>query len=207
MRKITVALVITLLFVALVTLTWWYWFQLPTVSHVEQDVIEAAIGQAPESSTAAVHILGYQTLPTSFLCGGQNFDECINDFRKAAKTRESAFREALEDFIEKNQSKVELRFGRKLPENTRLLDARTLRRLKAVKGGNFYPGFYQLYPLSKGIVSVSRPGLDRQATTAIIAVDQTAGPLSAIGSIRIFRYVGGQWVLQERDYFGPSWIS
>jgi len=67
-----------------------------------------------------------------------------------------------------------------------------------------WDGFYQAFPGSSGILSLSLPGYSTNGNLAVVQVAYACGPLCGAGFYWVLEYVHGQWVVKERS---SAWIS
>jgi hypothetical protein len=75
---------------------------------------------------------------------------------------------------------------------------------KLVKGTTGWEEFYQLYPKSQGIMSLSRIGFNPSKTQAIVYVGNECGGLCGIGDFFLLRKESGKWRIQTQL---NAWIS
>jgi hypothetical protein len=78
------------------------------------------------------------------------------------------------------------------------------RNEKLVKGTTGWEEFYQLYPKSQGIMSVSRIGFNPSKTQALVYVGNVCGGLCGIGDFFLLRKESGKWRIQTQL---NAWIS
>jgi hypothetical protein len=69
---------------------------------------------------------------------------------------------------------------------------------------NFWQAFYRMYPLSYGLVRLSRVGFNADTTTAIIYYDRMSGPLGGNGIYLILQKREGRWEIIAQE---TAWIS
>jgi hypothetical protein len=188
----------------------------PTVSPLEQGLIEAALSQCtfihPSNRD---HILYHETSVQTLWLGESSYEQFGNKLRKEAAYKRRDVREAVEDFVVKNRSDIELVFPRRLPRNTHLLTASVGKNLaSAMTSKNDltnltlrYDAFRRRFPNATQLIMISRPGFDSQATTALLCVSVRAD-IRGGGAILIFRRVDGKWLIQDSDLdLEHSWIS
>jgi hypothetical protein len=187
----------------------------PTVSPLEQSVIEAALSQCSFIPSNRDHILYHETSVQTLWLGEPSYEQFANKLKKEAAYKRRDVREAVEDFVVKNRSDIELVFPRRLPTNTHLLTSSVEKNLaSAMTSKNDltnltlrYDAFRRRFPNATHLVMISRPGFDSQATTALLCVSVRAD-IRGGGAILIFRRVDGKWLMQNSDVdLEHSWVS
>jgi hypothetical protein len=187
----------------------------PTVSPLEQGVIEAALSQCSFIPSNGDHILYHETSVQMLWLGEPSYERFANKLRKEAAYKRRDLREAVEDFVVKNRGDIELVFPRRLPTNTHLLSSSAEKGLaSAMTSKNDltnltlrYNAFRARFPNATHLVMISRPGFDSQATTALLCVSVRAD-IRGGGAILVFRRVDGKWLIQDSDVdLEHPWVS
>jgi hypothetical protein len=60
---------------------------------------------------------------------------------------------------------------------------------------DWWPAFYERYPLSDGTFSISRVGFNSDATMALLRIVAVSGPLSGIGWFSLLEKKDGRWIV------------
>jgi hypothetical protein len=135
---------------------------------------------------------------------GTSYREFVDSLLKDASDQVPA--ELIRDFGDKNRQARAV-----WPELTKHLPAHLLSR--AEQGAIFTGGpdgnwkrFYEKYPGSPGIITVSRVGLNREKNRALFHMGWMAGSLQGHGELYVLKKEGDEWVDQRID-LGSSWDS
>jgi hypothetical protein len=128
------------------------------------------------------------------------------------KIRDTAAKETLQDYDQKNKSSIPLdsKFSLRVP--LVLMSEAERDRIFQVKGkgekrsGNpkGFEEFYRLYPKSPGFVTLSRVGFDAVRTQALVYVGYLCGGLCGDGKFFLLVKEGGVWKIQ---HVAMTWIS
>jgi hypothetical protein len=135
---------------------------------------------------------------------GSSYDEFVESLLEEAS--DEVPEELIEDFADKNR-----RSSAVWPGLTRLLSARLM---SPEEGGaifsedadNNWSNFYEAYPDSAGLVTVSRVGLSPDKKRALFYVGQVRGALDGHGQLHVLEKEGDEWV-ERRVRIGSSWES
>ena len=92
----------------------------PTLTPAEQDVIDALLQQDTEMKASMHHVIQEATSVSS-LYGIGNLKTLSSTLRVQAKDHDKAFREAVDDFIKKNKTPVQIIFPTNAPKNVELV--------------------------------------------------------------------------------------
>ena len=129
--------------------------------------------------------------------------------REEAKDRDKAFREALDDFLKKNETPVQIVFPTNAPKSVELVSDATVKEIYSAKQDakpNGWDVFHSRFPDSGCLITISRVGIDSKGTVALIYLGQSSGYLAGRGGIRVLRREGGKWLLKYES-IGPEWVS
>lgn len=174
----------------------------PTFTPAEQAVIEAIISQEAKGSNR--HVIEDTT--SSGMSWATNYAEYAGMLRHDAAKYDGAFKEALEDFIQKNSTNTQIVFPTNPPKNIELLPRATHNEFWADKKADGWKKFYDHFPGVSGIITISRVGIDAKGKVAIIYFGRQSGGLSGSGGTRVLRRKAGKWELTHES-IGPTWIS
>jgi len=180
-----------------------------TLTLAEQEVIEALLTQDFDTKDSKKHVITETTSVSSLHSG--TYDAFSKSLREEAKLRDQEFREALDDFLQKNQTAIRIVFPTNAPKSVELISDATVEEVFPSKRGvsvkpNGWVVFYQQFPGSSGLITISRVGIDSKGTVAIIYLGQQHQYLDGIGAIRVLRREGPKWVLSD-DSMSPGWRS
>lgn len=183
----------------------------PKMTIAEQEIIEALLSQATAAKPPQRYVIRETTSTKELWPDPRGRAKFAQRLRDEARNRDAAFREALEDFLHKNNVDTKIVFP-VAPSKTIELVSETIAGKFIEVRSDGKPGhwrwewFYRRYPDSGGLITISRVGIDSRATIALVYLGWYSGPLSGLGAIRILRREGNHWVLTHEP-FGPSWIS
>lgn len=113
--------------------------------------------------------------------------------------------EMIRDFCEKNRKSRAIwpELTRHLP--TVLLSMKDKKTLFS-ESGDGWKTFYEKYPGSPGIITVSRVGLNRDRTLALLYLGNQRHWLNGEGRLHVLKKEGDVWV-EQPVAIGPSWVS
>ncbi len=178
-----------------------------TLTPTEQEVIEALLSQHFDTKNSKQQVIVDTTSVSRILWG--TYDDFSKSLRKEAEGRDQAFREALEDFLKKNRTAVQLLLPTNAPSRVVLVSEATVEDIFPSKGGPEVKGwsyFYRRFPGASGLIDISRVGIDSKGTIAIVYLGQQHQNLDGMGTIRILKRDGKTWVLTD-DGIGSGWKS
>jgi hypothetical protein len=178
-----------------------------TLTLAEQDVIEALLTQDFDTKNSKQHVIR-ETTSVSQLQSG-TYDAFSKSLREEAKQRDQAFKEALDNFLQKNKTAIRIAFPTNAPKSVELISDATVEEIFPSQRGVKPKGwdyFYRRFPDSRGLITVSRVGMDAKGTVAIIYLGQQHQDLDGIGFIRILKREGKKWV-RIADGIGGQWRS
>lgn len=186
-------------------------FARPTVSTVDQEIIEAVIADNEDSASTKRGLFEHSSVRLA-LIGDLTYPTLANELRKNAAYRDQAFHEALEDFLRANgweTAKTKLIFPRKLPDSIVLVPddevrkiQKNMRTLEEAQGA-----IRARFGAIDGIYQVSKPGVDAHRTVALICLSYSSAPGTVTGRFYILKFNGAKWIVDKEDLFGPSWTS
>jgi hypothetical protein len=135
---------------------------------------------------------------------GSSYDAFVESLLEEAS--DTVPEELIRDFGAKNR-----RSRAVSPELTRLLPAQLMSR---EEGGAIFSEdadanwqhFYEAYPDSAGLLTISRVGLSRDRTRALFYLGQVRGSLDGHGQLHVLEKEGDEWV-ERRVRIGSSWES
>ena len=185
----------------------------PTLTLAEQAVIEALL---PQESASKKYVIEERT-SISMLQSDHGalqldnaYDTFANPLREEAKDRDKAFKEALEDFLKKNKTPVQIVFPTNALKNVELVSDATVNGFFAAKHNvkpDGWDAFYRRFPDSGGLITISRVGFDPAGTVALIYLGEQSHYRSGQGRIRVLRREGGKWIFKASERIGPEWVS
>lgn len=182
-------------------------WQSSTLTSAEQEVVEALLSQHFDTRNSKQQVIVDTTSVSKLLWG--TYDDFSRSLRKKAASRDPAFREALEGFLEKNKTAVRVLLSTNAPSRVVLISEATVEDIfpskgdPEVKGWNY---FYHRFPGASGLIDISRVGMDRKGTVAIVYLGQQHQNLDGFGSMRVLKREGTNWILTD-DFIGPNWRS
>jgi hypothetical protein len=188
----------------------------PTLTLAEQEVIEALLSQDIGISISMRHVIKeYASIRAlqpdkGVLQLDSTYDGFANSLRRQAKDRDEEFREALDNFLKKSRSPVQIVFPTNAPKGVELVSDATVDGIFSGKRGatpNGWDLFYRHFPDSGGLISISRVGIDSRGNVAVMYVGWQTGYRAGEGRIRFLRREGGKWILKSDERFGPYWRS
>jgi hypothetical protein len=175
---------------------------LATFNAAEQEVIEALLS----ADGAKKHVIREAASVRELYMSGDATKFAVQ-LREQAQHRSAPFRQALEDFLKKNRADVEIVFEKSAPKNVEFVSDATLKQIFSATRADKLSGwdlFYQRFPDSYGLVTISRVGIDSKGTVAIVYLGRQILGLAGSGGIRILKRDGTKWVLTG-DFIGTSW--
>jgi hypothetical protein len=188
----------------------------PTLTLTEQEVIEVLLAQEIGAKVSKKHvIMEYTSIqmlrPDQGVLELANaYDTFANSLRDQAKDRDKAFKKALDDFLEKNKTSVQIIFPTNAPKSVELVSDATIKGIFSAKRNakpNGWDVFYRRFPDSGGFYTISRVGIDSRGTVAIIYFGEQSGYLAGRGRMLVLRREGGKWILKINERIGPEWVS
>ncbi len=139
---------------------------------------------------------------------GSSYPEFIESLLEEASASASGTvpDELIRDFGDKNRRSHPVR-----PELTRLLPAALM---APEEGGAIFSedpdtnwqNFYEAYPGSIGLLTISRVGLSRDRTRALFYLGEVRGAADGHGQLHLLENEGDEWV-ERRVRIGSSWES
>lgn len=131
----------------------------------------------------------------------------VTVLRNESDHEEEQVREAVEDFIVRNQEPAMLKEPRNLGTPVRLISRAELHEVSdPVAGRDGWGPFYAKYPTAFGYNCISRIGLSRNRSVAVVYREEHVGDRYGSGQFLILRRVFGRWTIQMAT-FGWNWIS
>lgn len=188
----------------------------PTLTLAEQEVIEALLSQEIGTKISKKHVITEYTSTRMLqpdkgvLQLANAYDTFANSLREQAKDGDNAFREALDDFLKKNKTDVQIVFPTNAPKSVELVSDVTVNGIFSAKRNakpNGWDVFYRRFPDSGGLITISRAGIDSKGTVAIIYLGEQSHYLAGSGRIWVLRREGGKWILKTYERIGPEWVS
>jgi len=184
----------------------------PTLTIAEQEVIEALLSQEAAAKISKQHVIRETTSvrKLQILQMSKDYDSFAKSLREQAKPRDKGFREALEDFLKKNETAVRMVFPTNAPKGVELVSDATVKEIFSAEPNakpNGWDLFYRRFPDSSGLITISRVGINSRGTVAIIYYGEQSHFLAGAGGIRVLKREGGKWILKRYESIGPSWVS
>jgi hypothetical protein len=180
----------------------------PTLTWSEQEVIEAMLSQEIDAKLSKKQVIE-NTTSVKRLHFPSNYKSFASELRKQAKRRGPTISESVDDFLQKNQTAVPIVLGTNAPKDAQLVSTNVIAQIFSAKPNakpNGWDLFYQQFPNSSGLITLSRVGIDSKNTVAIVYMGKQELYLAGSGSIRVLKREGKKWVL-TREMIGPMWDS
>jgi hypothetical protein len=180
----------------------------PTLTLAEQEVIEALLRQDAQVRVGKRLVI-QEIASMDGVHSGDSTEKAAADLRRDARDRDSAFKEALEDFLAKNKTDTRIVFPTNPPVKVELVSKAIVNEIFSQTNNAKIDGwdlFYKRFPNSSGLITISRVGIDPKGTVAIIYLGQQSHWLSGGGRIRVLKREGKKWVL-TRESIGAQWVS
>lgn len=180
----------------------------PTLSIVEQQIIEAVVNDNDESTALGPRGLSQTASSRCYLVGDMSEAFRNSEMRKNSQLRDTALNSAIEDFIRKNSVDTELVFPKKLSEKIVLIPEQKVRDIhdSAHSGGDAWGSIKSRFGVEE-IYQVSRPGIDDKRSVALVCVNYASARAASTGRFYILRFDGAKWVVQKEESFAPRWMS
>jgi hypothetical protein len=160
------------------------------LSKQEQKIVEALL---TSESISDKHFLCDRT---SVPFAPTYYATFARDVRKEAKNFDLPLKEALEDFLAKYKTNVLFRFENSSPSNIELVSDQVLNEIFSVPYDakpNGWTLFYRRFPNADGLSRISRIGIDKKGTVAILYSESVSNYLSGSSGIRVLRLKDGKW--------------
>lgn len=128
---------------------------------------------------------------------------------QAAEMKDARFGPAVTDFCEKNTGDDDISFIGTIPVNHILLaEEQEDAVFDTIRNGgrDGWKVFYETYPKSPGIITLSRPGFNPEKNIAVIYMGNEKNWLRGYGRIYFFQKKNGVWE-DMNVRIGPSWLS
>ncbi len=176
----------------------------PTLPLAEQQVIEALFQH--EVGSAKKHVIR-EEMSAREIQFQESYEKFGASLRQDAKEKDKAFKAALDDFLQKNRNPTLIAFPTNAPKDVELVSEATVNSIfRNTNNVDGWKLFYERFPGSTGLISISRVGMNPQKTVAIVYFGQQSHWLAGAGSIRVLRREGNKWVVTGEG-FGRSWVS
>lgn len=150
-----------------------------------------------------------EQLSIEMLFSSGNISDFTADLIKEAKKQEHKLAEAVQDFCTKNSSEKNIKSLGKISIEHIVLMEHQLKDLfdaKKEQGKDGWQVFYDTYPDSPGIITLSLPGFSADGTIGVIYMGNQRGWLVGHGRLYVLEKIGERWV--KTDWLiGPSWVS
>jgi hypothetical protein len=178
-----------------------------TLTVAEQEVLNALFSQDAEGRTANRLVIEETTSVRRIR--GDSHQKFATDLRKEALAREPAFKEALEDFLQKNKEDTKIAFPPNASGKLELAPEAVLKEIFSVKRDAKPSGwdrFYERFPESSGLITISQVGIDSKGTTAIVYLGRQTHYRSGRGYVRVMKRQDKKWILSY-ERIGTEWVS
>lgn len=149
----------------------------PRFTLEEQEVIEAILEE--HIADRDFKRLVIRETAKVFL-GLGTYEQYATELRDSAKNRESAFKEALNDFLEKNRDETKIIFPSNIPSRVELVSEAVLEEIFSVKRAaipSAWDIFHHRFPGSGDLITISRVGVDSKGTVAIVYLGRRSSPV------------------------------
>lgn len=147
-----------------------------------------------------------ENLSLGELMTGKNMESFTNDLLQHWQSRDAKTAEALRDFCAKNSGESTIDAIGALTVPHIVVTSEQMNRIFRTSGRDGWEVFYETYPKSPGIVTLSRPGFSADGTAAVIYMGNQYGWLAGHGQIYVFHRVSGKWE-EGFEMIGPRWVS
>jgi len=134
------------------------------------------------------------------------FEEFADNLRSSAAAIDPSLFEAVEDFVTKAASRERVDALGLEPDEVILVTKAQYDAIFDVHGPVGWGHFYDAYPKSCGIGSLSRVGFSQDGEVAVIAQSSRRGGLLGQGSIQIYVLLDGTWTRSEW-HIGRRWVA
>ena len=183
----------------------------PSVVSSKEEIafLDAFLRSQFEPAVVSLHPLVIEEQPSvEMLADGENYARFQEGLMEQWKHKSRSYTEAVKDFCAKNDpsSKPGTICH---PTVKHILISRSEMKLlfdkerkKEEKDG--WSLFYEKYPHSPGIITLSLPGFSRDGKTAVIYMGNQSHWLAGHGGIYVYQNKNGEWK-QETEL--PEWIS
>jgi len=125
---------------------------------------------------------------------------------KEAESQDRKLADTVKDFYRKNTGTNTVKDIGTLTVNHVIIEEEKMDELFGTNGKNGWTEFYKLYPNSRGIITLSRPGFSKDSTLAVIYMGEQSNFKAGYGRIYVLKKHDGKWVNTELS-IGPRWIS
>ncbi len=178
-----------------------------TLTRAEQEVLESLFQQ--DTVRNSKRLVVREVASIKEIRFTNNHEQFAAKLRKEAQDRDPALKEAVEDFLKKNQSDTKLVLPTNALKKVELVSDSVIEEIFSNRPNGTTNGwtlFYQRFPDSGGLITLSRVGMDSKGKVAIVYLGRHELPLSGEGHIRILKREGNKWVLYYEP-IGPGWVS
>jgi hypothetical protein len=140
----------------------------------------------------------------------RNYNAYTKELERHCPNKDSTLGEALHDFITKNKTSVRLSFPTNPPPNLELASAADLNKMflegsQATPKPDGWQRFHLQFPNAAGLIRISRIGMDKNRTTAVLYFAHQEGYLSGGGTTLVLRKKDGKWTSDKS--IGGTWDS
>ncbi len=136
-------------------------------------------------------------------------EDPIPVFLEDAESRGQEFLSAFKDFLGNNQGEFEFDFPDAWLPKIKVIDTKELHEYFSRENGgsmNGWEDFYFDHPGAIGMVTISRPGISMEGTTAFLYLGHQSGIRAGGGYIRVLKKSNGVWRVLD-EIFGGYWVS
>ncbi len=184
--------------------------EIQVIEKIESEFLGAFLkSKFPESVSRNVPLVVLESPSMRKLTIGENPKRVCARIIEDAGMKDARFVEAATDFCEKNTDGYDMSFTGKIPVNHILLteeQEKTIFDIQRNGGRDGWNVFYETYPKSPGVITLSRPGFNSENNIGVIYMGNELKWLRGYGRIYIFQKKNGVW--EDTDVrIGPSWVS
>lgn len=165
--------------------------------------------QVPLGSAGKGYVVADMT-DQGFSILARNYNAYTKELERHCPNKDSTLGEALQDFITKNKTSVRISFPTNPPPNLELASAADLNKMflegsQATPKPDGWQRFHLQFPNAAGLIRISRIGMDKNRTTAVLYFAHQEGYLSGGGTTLVLRKQNGKWTSDQS--IGGTWDS
>lgn len=177
-----------------------------TMTLEEMEIIKT---QVPLGSAGKGYVVADMT-DRGFSMFAPNYNAYTKELELQCRNKDSALDEALHDFITKNKISVHISFPTNPPPNLELASAADLDKMflegsHATSKPDGWQRFHRRFANAAGLIRISRIGVDKKGTTAVIYFAHQESYLSGAGITLVLRKKDGKWTSDQS--IGDTWQS
>ncbi len=171
---------------------------IPNIEYEVYSSVISSIISSDFSHTSVNKIVINQLTSNQTICYNSYYD-CFQNFKNYSLNNDSML---VDDFKNKNAKAYKLENKFSIPQTVILISSDELNKIFQNEKG--WDSFYEKYPNSSGVISISRVGFNRNQTQAILGFSYQAGMLWGKGYRIFLTKDEGKWMVKEQ---GLMWVS